>query len=80
VLTLAGEYTEEKLLLWRPFLQERRAQAFRDQEEANEIEEKLRYKEIRPEMRALFERRLAEIKRRLKPPVYHRVRRDDRSL
>lgn len=40
-LTPEGEYTELHLMLWRPFLQERRRQMFQDQEEVQSIREKL---------------------------------------
>ncbi len=77
-LTPAGEYTAEKLLLWRPFLQARRAEMFRDQAEAQEIEEKIRNKEASEEIRVVLEQRLVDIKNRLEPPVYDRARRSDR--
>lgn len=77
-LTDAGEYTEEKLLLWRPFLQNRRRQQFDDQEEEQDISEKLKYKEADVERRAELERRLAEIRNRLTPPVFSRARRGER--
>ncbi|HLK56965.1 MAG TPA: HNH endonuclease [Chthonomonadaceae bacterium] len=77
-LTLIGAYTEEKLLLWRPFLQERRAQQFRDQEEAEELEARLKRKQVNPGRRRELEQRLAEIKRRLEPPIFDRARWGDR--
>jgi uncharacterized protein (TIGR02646 family) len=76
-LTSAGEYTEEKLLLWRPFLQERRRQQFEDQEEERNISETLKHKHMDGERRAELEYRLAEIRKRLAPPVFARARRGD---
>ncbi len=78
-LTLAGEFTEEKLLLWRPFLQNRRRQQFADQEEEQQISAKLKDKVVDAERRLELEQRLSEIKERLTPPAYDRARRGERS-
>ena len=77
-LTFAGEYTEEKLMLWRPFLQNRRQQQFSDQEEEQMISDKLKLKYVDAERHAELEHRLAEIRERLRPPVFDRLRRGDR--
>lgn len=79
-LTLSGEYTEEKLLLWRPFLQNRRQQQFDDQEDEQNISEKLTRKNVNAERRAELEHRLTEIRKRLTPPAFDRVRQGDRSV
>jgi hypothetical protein len=53
-LTLAGEYTEEKLLLWRPFLVYLRAQQYRDQKEVLAVRDILRDKDTDAVTRALL--------------------------
>jgi uncharacterized protein (TIGR02646 family) len=75
-LTKQGEYTEEVLILWRDTLQHRRAQSFRDQDAVAEIEAILQLATEEPR-RTELERRLAEVRERLEPPVYNRPRRGD---
>ena len=73
-ITRAGEYTEDKLMLWREMLQHHRAQYFRDQDELREIEHILMQAIDNPSRTELL-RRLADIRARLQPPVYDRPRR-----
>lgn len=77
-LTPVGEYTDEHLILSRAFLQQRRAQAFRDQQEFEELTTKLRGKRISAVRRAELERRLEEVQLRLEPPIFNRPHRADR--
>ena len=73
-LTNAGAYTEDCLMLWRDSLKDRRAQTFRDQSAVAEISAILQAA-VPGERRDELERRLAEVTRRLEPPVYNRPRR-----
>ncbi len=61
-------------MLWRDSLKDRRAQTFRDQSAVAEISAILQAA-VPGERRDELERRLAEVTRRLEPPVYNRPRR-----
>lgn len=77
-ITPSGEYTEEKLLLWRPFLVARRLQQFKDIETAEAIRRLLMQKDNVTEEFSNLQERLLEIENRLQPPVFDRARRNSR--
>ena len=77
-LTLSGEYTEEKLLLWRPILVARRKQQFQDVEEGEAIRGILMGKIVDSEELSILNKRLSEIETRLQPHVFDRARRNSR--
>lgn len=77
-ITPNGEYTEEKLLLWRPFLVTRRLQQFKDIEIAEAIRGLLIQKKNDTEEFSNLQERLSEIENRLQPPVFDRARRNSR--
>jgi hypothetical protein len=74
-LSLAGEYTIERLKLWRPFLQHHRAKTFFLQEEARQLEHRLSAKRLSESQRPLLNARLNDIRQWLEPPVFDRPRR-----
>ncbi|HLK60176.1 MAG TPA: HNH endonuclease [Chthonomonadaceae bacterium] len=74
-LTPEGRYTERNLMLWREFLVDRRRQMFQDQEDAVTIRTMLGRKRLSTHRRAELERHLADILRRLEPPLFDRPRR-----
>lgn len=73
-LTPAGEYTIERLKLWRPFLQHNRAKTFQLQEEVRVLVHRLKLKSLSATQRSLLERRLADIQEWLQPLVFDRPR------
>lgn len=73
-LTPTGEYTIERLKLWRPQLQHYRAWCQRFATERQQIAMLLQTKHLDGERRLWLERRLAEIAVWLAPPVFDRPR------
>lgn len=76
-ITNEGRYTEERLMLWRGMLKERRAQVFKDQETVVRIENLL-MEAADSERRSELQARLEEVKRRLTPPIFHRPYRNSK--
>jgi hypothetical protein len=72
--TPAGEYTIENLMLWRPILQDWRAEMYQNQQEAREIERNLLLR-LPSRERKFLERRLKQIMRWIEPPVFDRPHR-----
>lgn len=73
-LSLPGEYTIERLKLWRPFLKHHRAKTFLLQEENQALEQHLKAKSLNPMQRLQLEHRLESIREWLEPPVFDRPR------
>jgi hypothetical protein len=73
-LTPIGEYTIERLKLWRPQLQHYRAWCQHLATERHQLETLLQTKQLDMERRLGPERRLAEIAVWLTPPVFDRPR------
>jgi len=73
-LTPTGEYTIERLKLWRPQLQHYRAGCQRFETERHQIAMLLQTRQLDGERRLWLERRLAEIAEWLAPPVFDRPR------
>lgn len=78
-LTPTGLYTDRKLKLWRPFLQQHREKTYRLQEELNYLVRSLRAKHIPDAQRILLEKRLEDTQQWLDPPIYDRPRNADNN-
>jgi hypothetical protein len=73
-LTPTGEYTIERLKLWRPQLQYYRAWCQRLETERRQLALLLQTRQMDAERRLWLERRLVEIAEWLAPPVFDRPR------
>jgi hypothetical protein len=71
--TRAGEYTIEKLKLWRELLVYRRKEIYRWREELNMLITLWQRKQL-GELNTEVQRRIAELEERLNPPAFNRPR------
>jgi hypothetical protein len=77
-LTVTGEYTIERLMLWREMLVFHRARCDRWQQERDELRTWLATRRVSDEQRARLESCLIEFGEWIEPPVFHRPRRSAR--